>query len=124
MNIKELMKQYDLLCQNCNKSASEENKQQYLILFKELELSLNKEFHEIMENMSYTAKNIKEEINKTDKIIKEIEKRQNRRNKMSADHKKIMGYEPLNLKVIDEFDLIPLKSIAPNYMMEPSVTLK
>jgi len=25
---------------------------------------------------------------------------------------------------IDEFDLEPLKSIAPNYMMEPSITLK
>jgi hypothetical protein len=25
---------------------------------------------------------------------------------------------------IDEFDLKPVKSIAPNYMMEPSVTIK
>ena len=101
MNNSEIIKKYDQICASLDKDNSETNKQQYLIIFKELDIQLNKSFQTKMEQLSYSAKSLKEEIRRVDTILKIISNRIKARNKMISDHHKYIGYDPLELEGID-----------------------
>ena len=103
MNNKEIIKSYEQLCGTLRVNANEDIKQQFLILFKELEIQLNKTFDENMSFLSYTAKNLKEEMRRIDSILSLINGRKEFRTKMINDHRKYIGYDPLDLKDIEIF---------------------
>lgn len=106
MNNREIIKSYEQLCSTLRVNSSEEMKQQFLILFKELEIQLNKSFDENMEILSYTSKSLREEMRRIDNILSLIKSRKEFRNNMINDHRKYIGYDPLDLKEIKVFDEI------------------
>ena len=106
MSNKEIIKSYEQICGVLKQNNSEENKQQYLILFKELEIQLNKSFNGKLEQLSYTAKNMREEIRRIDVILSLIKNRQEFRTRMIKDHRKYIGYDPLELDEIEIFDQV------------------
>ena len=106
MDNKEILKSYEQICSMLKQNKTEEVKQQFLILFKELEIQLNKTFDEKMEQLSYTARNLREEIKRIDVIMSLIKNRREFRTRMISDHKKFLGYEPLELDEIEAFEQI------------------
>ena len=106
MSNKEIIRSYEQICGTLKQKNTEDVKQQYLILFKELEIQLNKSFDEKIEQLSYTAKNLREEIKRVDVILSLIKNRREFRNRMISDHRKFLGYDPLELNEIDLFNQV------------------
>lgn len=101
MNNKDIIRSYEQICSSLKSDKSEENKQRYLILFKELEIQLSRSFEEKMELLSYTARSLKEEIKRVDSIISLFTYRREFRARMIRDHKNYIGYEPLELEPLE-----------------------
>ena len=97
MDSKNLIKAYEQLCVKVKKDNNEENKQRYLMLFNELDSKLDKTFDEKMEQLSYSARNILEEIKRVELILEIIKIRRQDRNRMVRDYTKIIGYAPKDL---------------------------
>lgn len=103
MSNKEIIRSYEQICGVLKQNNTEDTKQQFLILFKELEIQLNKSFNEKIDQLSYTAKNLREEIRRVDVILSLIKNRQEFRNRMINDHRRFLGYDPLELDDIEIF---------------------
>lgn len=114
---KDLLKSYEQMVLNLKRDSSEEYKQQYLMLFKELELQLNKTFYDSINSLENTGKNLKEEIRRVDLIIKTIMNRQDYRKRMIKEHKELLGYEPLDLVVLEELDQVDAYNEYKNNLM-------
>lgn len=106
MSNKDIIKSYEQICSSLKQNKNEEIKQQFLIIFKELELQLNKTFNQKIDQLSYTAKNLREEIRRIDVILSLIKNRKEFRNRMIQDHRKYIGYDPLELDTIELFDQV------------------
>lgn len=106
MSNKEIIKSYEQTCNILKQNNTEDTKQQYLIIFKELEIQLSKSFSEKLEQLSYTAKNLREEIRRVDAILALIKNRREFRTRMISDHRKYIGYDPLDLEPIEIFEQV------------------
>lgn len=105
MSNKEIIRAYEDAVKALKKDKTEDNKQKFLIMFKELELQLTKSFDTKMEQLSYTAKSIRDEIKRVEVILSLINNRREFRNRMVSDYTKFIGYEPVDLDslmVLDE----------------------
>lgn len=105
MSNKEIIRAYEDAVKALKKDKTEDNKQKFLIMFKELELQLTKSFDTKMEQLSYTAKSIRDEIKRVEVILSLINNRREFRNRMVSDYIKFIGYEPVDLDslmVLDE----------------------
>ncbi len=114
MNYKNLIKSYEQICQSLKTDKSEENKQKFMMLFKELDIQLNKDFDEKMENLSKTAPNLREEIKRVESILSLIQNRKELRNSMIDDFNAFLGYLPQDLEEVssleDEKDYVAYKT--------------
>ena len=114
MNNKSIIKNYEQLCTTLKTDTSEETKQRYLILFKELDLQLTKEFEMRLEKMGTTASNLREEIKRIENILSLIKYRSEFRTRMVEDYTKFLGYKPVDLDELtpldDEADYVAYKT--------------
>lgn len=114
MSNKEIIRAYEEACKTLKKNINEENKQKFIIVFKELEVQLSRSFDVKMEQLSYTAKNVREEIARIDVILNLISNRREFRNRMINDYVKYIGYEPVMLEEInalnDEADYVAYRT--------------
>jgi hypothetical protein len=114
MNNKAIIKSYEEACNLLKKDKSEDAKQKFLIIFKELDLQLNKELEERIEKLEATAPNLREEINRIEGILSLIKYRCESRTKMVNDYKMYIGYEPVDLVEVphleDEKDYVAYKT--------------
>lgn len=108
MDNRNIIKNYNDTVKTCKKDKSEEKKQQFIIIFNELDLQLNKELSRIVKSKDNKSTSLEEEIDKLETIIRAIEYRENFRENMVNDYKKIIGYKPKKLNVIpytkDEYE--------------------
>lgn len=104
MNNKNIIKSYEQVCDTLKRDKSEETKQRYLIIFKELDLQLTKEFESRIETLSVTAPNLREEIKRIESILSLINYRREFRNKMIEDYTNLIGYKPVDLDELPQLD--------------------
>ena len=104
MNNKSIIKNYEQTCALLSKDKSEEAKQRFLIIFKELDLQLNKDLANNIEKLSYTASNLREEIRRIEAILSYLSYRREVREKMTNDYRSIIGYNPKDLEEIPHID--------------------
>ncbi len=104
MNNKSIIKNYEQTCALLSKDKSEEAKQRFLIIFKELDLQLNKDLASNIEKLSYTASNLREEIRRIEAILSYLSYRREVREKMTNDYRSIIGYNPKDLEEIPHID--------------------
>ena len=100
MDNKNIIKNYNDTVKASKKDKSEEKKQQFIIIFNELDLQLNKELERIIVSKDKKSTSLEEEIDKLETIIRAIEYRENFRKNMVNDYKKIIGYKPKKLNEI------------------------
>lgn len=104
MNNKNIIKGYEQICALLKNDKSEEVKQKYIIIFKELDLQLNNQLTKIIEDLSYTGKTLKDEIKRVESIIAALKYRRNFREKMAEEYLKLIGYKPIELLEIKELE--------------------
>ena len=100
MDNKNIIKNYNDTVKALKKDKSEAKKQQFIIIFNELDLQLNKELERIIVSKDKKSTSLEEEIDKLETIIRAIEYRENFRKNMVNDYKKIIGYKPKKLNEI------------------------
>lgn len=97
MNIKNIIKSYEQICQIIKNDKSEDTKQRFIILFRELDLQLNNDFEEKLDKYSSTAPNLREEIKRVERILSLMDNRKEFRNSMVDDFKTFIGYAPADM---------------------------
>ena len=97
---REIIKKYNEIIVSLKKDKSEQNKQKYMIIFKELDLQLSKELDQVVYNNAIVAKDLNGEVRRINTILTAIKYRTNFRDKMVKDYKSILGYKPKNLSEI------------------------
>ena len=100
MDNKNIIKNYNETVKSLKKDKSEEKQQQFIIIFNELDLQLNKELERIVISKDNKCSSLEEEIDKLETIVRAIEYRENFRSNMVNDYKKIIGYKPKKLNEI------------------------
>ena len=95
--MRNIIKNYNETVKSIKKNPTEDNKQKFLIIFRELDIQLNKELNTIISKKSKLGKTLEKEIDRLEDIINATTYRENFRNSMLDDYKAIIGYKPKNL---------------------------
>ena len=95
--MRNIIKNYNETVKSIKKNPSEDNKQKFLIIFRKLDIQLNKELSTIISKKSRLGKTLEKEIDRLEDIINATTYRESFRNSMLEDYKDIIGYKPKNL---------------------------
>ena len=98
--MRNIIKNYNETVKKIKKNKTEDNKQKFLIIFRELDIQLNKELTTIISKKSRLGKTLDKEIERIEDIINATTYRENFRESMLDDYNDIIGYKPENLMVI------------------------
>lgn len=104
MNNKNIIKNYEQVCSLLRNDKTEETKQRFLIIFKELDIQLTKEFKAKLESLSETAPTIKMEVARIEEILSAIKERKNLQERMLEDYIHYLGYKPVDMEIIPELE--------------------
>lgn len=95
-----IVKRYAEVLNKLKKNNSEENKQNFLIIFNELDLQLNNELKKEVEDSKVKGKTLDEEINRVNNILSSINIREKNHKIMYDNYVKYIGYKPKNMRKI------------------------
>lgn len=114
MDNRNIIKRYQQVCAELKTDKSEDAKQKYLIIFKELDLQLNNELETGIERNSYTGSTLRDEIKRIEAILSMLKYRREFRSKMTDEYVRFIGYNPIDLEELphmeDEPDYVAYKT--------------
>ena len=95
--MRNIIKNYNETVRKIKKNSNEDNKQKFLIIFRELDIQLSKELNLIISKKSKLGKTLDKEIERMESIINAATYRNNFRKSMMNDYDAIIGYKPETL---------------------------